>query len=115
MGGMQTHFAVLELALDVIGRLRPVLELIRARDRDLADQLRRSASSIALNLAESNGSDSGNRRARLRTALGSTQETRAALRVAQAWGYLGASQVTVLERDLDRVAAMTFRLVQPRR
>ena len=115
MVGMQTPFAVLELALDVLGRLRPVLEFIRARDRDLADQLRRSASSIALNLAESNGSDSGNRRARLRTALGSTQETRAALRVAQAWQYLSRSQVDPLEADLDRVAAMTFRLLHPRR
>jgi four helix bundle protein len=111
---MQTPFAVLELTLDVIGRLGPVLELIRARDRDLAEQLRRSASSIALNLAESNGSDSGNRRG-LRTALGSTQETRAALRVAQAWQYLRGSQVDPLERDLDRVAAMTFRLLHPRR
>ena len=114
MVGMQTPFAVLELALDVLGRLRPVLEFIRARDRDLADQLRR-ASSIALNLAESNGSDSGNRRARLRTALGSTQETRAALRVAQAWQYLSRSQVDPPEADLDRVAAMTFRLLHPRR
>ena len=73
---MQTPFAVLDLAIHVISRLRPVVELIRARDRDLADQVRRSASSIALNLGEANGSDPGNRRARLRTARGSTQETR---------------------------------------
>ena len=112
---MQTPFAVLDLAIHIISRLRPVVELIRARDRDLADQVRRSASSIALNLAEANGSDAGNRRARLRTALGSTQETRAALRVAHAWGYLGATEVAPLEFDLDRVAAMTFRLAHPRR
>jgi four helix bundle protein len=87
-----------------------VVETIRRRDRDLADQLRRAATSLALNLAESRGSTDGNRAARLRTALGSTHETRAALRVAEAWCYVDARTVDVIDERLDRVAAMTWSL-----
>ena len=71
-----------------------------------ADQLRRALSSIPLNIAEANG----NRVARFSTALGSTREARAALRVAVAWGYVRDSDVAAGDALLDRVAAMLHRL-----
>jgi len=108
------RLTALELMLEAITHLRPLAERIRRADRSLCDQLRRAASSVALNLAEADGSDPGNRRARLHTALGSLAETRAALRVAGAWGHLDADAVTSVDAKLDRVAATTWRRLHPR-
>jgi four helix bundle protein len=109
-----SRFVALEVALRAVESLAPVVRRIHAHDKNLADQLRRAATSIALNLAESVGSDGGNRRARLHSALGSTQETRAALRIAAAWGHVDARTRDLLDAELDRVAAMTWRALHPR-
>ena len=107
---MQTRhpLTAINLMLSVVRRLAPLVRKIEGDDKDLARQIRRSASSVVLNLGEANGSDAGNRRARLFNALGSAKETRLALQTAAAWGYIGED--AELDRDLDRVAAMTFRL-----
>jgi four helix bundle protein len=89
-------------ALPEIGR---VTKVIRGHDRDLADQLRRAATSIALNLAEADGNAGGNRRNRLHTALGSLREVRAALRVAVAFEYVAAERV----RDVTRCSIVLGR------
>ena len=73
---------VAELSVQMIETLRPLVGRIKARDKSLADQLTRAASSIALNIAESQHSDAGNRRARLFTAAGSASESLMAVRVA---------------------------------
>jgi len=85
---IQMAFQVESLSIELIEALRPIIPRIKRHDRSLADQLARAASSISLNIAESNYSDPGNRKARLFTAAGSANETRAALRVAVAWGYV---------------------------
>ena len=76
-----------------IETLRPVVARIRTHDRDLGEQLRTALSSVALNLAEGERSQGGNRLARFSTAAGSNAESRAALRVAVAWGYVEAQHV----------------------
>ena len=75
--------------LEVIRTLRPLLVAIERRDPDLARQLRRASSSVALNLAEGSGSFGGTRTTRYRTALGSARETLSCLQVADAFGYVG--------------------------
>ena len=57
-------FQVEELSIQLIDALVPLMPRIKQRDKDLADQLRRAASSIGLNCAEAAFSDPGNRRAR---------------------------------------------------
>jgi four helix bundle protein len=109
-----SRLVALDVALDVIQLLGPVVRSIRAQDKNLADQLRRAATSMALNLSESMGSDDGNARARLHSALGSTRETRTALRIAAAWGYIEPRTLHTLDAQLDRTTAMTFRLLHPR-
>jgi len=99
---------VLERAIEAVTLLRPVVERIRQRDRSLADQIRRAASSIVLNVGEGAYSDPGNRRARLHTACGSANETRVALRVAAAWGYLEITSVNAVTAKLDEVVAMLW-------
>jgi len=103
-------FQVLEVTVLAIERIAPLVVRIRRFDRNLAEQIRSAASSIALNIGEGNRSDAGNRRARFCTAAGSNAEVRAALRVAIAWGYVGNEDVVVVESLLDRVAAMLHRL-----
>jgi len=98
------------VVLEVIASLRPLLVQIERRDRDLARQLRRAASSIALNLGEGMYSRGKNRTVRYHTALGSMRETRACLEVAVAFGYLGSLDVDI-ERRCDHVTGTLVRLV----
>jgi four helix bundle protein len=108
-------FQVLDFAIEAIEVLAPVVARIRCDDRDLADQLRRALSSVALNLAEGNRSQGGHRIARFCTAAGSNAESRAALRVAVAWGYVQARDIEAGEARLDRIAAMLYGLGARRR
>jgi four helix bundle protein len=90
--------------LQVLRDLRPVIEAIERRDRDLARQLRRSAASVALNIQEGSGSHGGTRRERYRNALGSAREAGACLDVALALGYLRELDSSMLDA-LDKVRA----------
>ncbi|MBN2192224.1 MAG: four helix bundle protein [Polyangiaceae bacterium] len=73
----------------------PLVEAIRRKDRDLASQLARALTSVALNVAEGFGSEAGNARLRFHSALGSPYEAQAALRVSAAWGYVSHTDVGV--------------------
>jgi four helix bundle protein len=96
--------------IEVVGLLREVLIEIERRDGDLARQMRRAAASVALNIAEANGSRGGNRRVRFSTALGSMRETLAGLEVASAFGYVEASDE--IPRRIDRICAALYALAR---
>lgn len=97
-------------ALDTIGALAPVVRVVAGKDPDLARQMRRAASSIVLNLAEGQAALDGNSRLRFRSALGSTLETRAALELAAAWGYV--ERDAVMLDALERIVATLRRLAR---
>jgi len=99
---------VYDRARGVVRELGPVLHLIREHDKALADQLKRAAQSVVLNIAEARGSDAGNARARFSTACGSAKEVRAALNVASDWGYIESPMATRLDQRLDEVCAITW-------
>ncbi len=103
-------FEVEEAALQLIEALRTLVPRIKARDRALADQLTRAASSVALNIGEGNYSDPGNRRARFFTAAGSANEARLALRVAVSWGYCSAADADAGQLLIKRILSMLWKL-----
>jgi four helix bundle protein len=98
------------IALGVLTDLRAVIEAIERRDADLARQIRRASSSVVLNIAEGDGSRGKNRTVRYHTALGSTRETLACIRVGIALGYIDEPNADLFDR-IDRIAATLFRLV----
>jgi four helix bundle protein len=91
--------------LEMLTGLRPVVAEIETRDKDLGRQLRRAATSVALNMQEGGGSSGGTRRERYRNALGSARETGACLDAAVALGYLESVDAGLLDR-LDHVRAV---------
>ena len=101
-----------ELSLQVIAALRPVVPKIKEQHKPLADQLMRSASSVALNLGEAELSDPGNRRARLFSAAGSAKETLTALRAAKEWGFITAEQLEPAAGLLRRIIAILWKMTR---
>jgi four helix bundle protein len=99
------------MILDVLRELRPVMDQIETHDRDLARQLRRAATSVALNCGEGSGSHGGTRRERYRNALGSARETGACLDAAMALGYVEGIDASLLRR-LDHVRAVLAKNVR---
>jgi four helix bundle protein len=98
--------------MELVTCLRPLVPRIKRRDRSLADQLVRAASSVALNIAEAEYSDPGNKRARFYTAAGSANETLAALRLAVAWGYFPAPEADAAAALIGRILSMLWRLTR---
>ena len=111
---------VLEVTIELIAKLRKPLEQLRAsvpwggmrgeNTSDLYRQIRRAASSVALNLGEARKRISRDRVQRFRIAAGSAEEVRTGLRVAQAWGDLSGDEIGEAFVLLDRVLAMLWRL-----
>ena len=107
-------FRALHVAQDLIAALPDVIRAVATHDRPLADQLRRAAQSVLLNLAEAGGHAGGNRRQRVHSAFGSALETKAALHVALHWRYADAAKVADAHELADRVSALCYRMLHPR-
>ena len=103
---------VAALSIELIETLCPLMPRIKQRDKSLADQLSRAASSIALNIGEAELSDPGNRKARLFTAAGSANETLMALRVAVAWRHLARAEADAGMALLRRIVAILWRMTR---
>ena len=101
---------VYRVSLKMIEGVRPLIGVVARRDRALADQMRRAATSVPLNIAEGTESLGGNKRVRFRTAAGSAAEVDAALEVSVAWGYVTAAQAREVRGHLDRIRRMLSRL-----
>ena len=99
------------LVFDILRSLAPIVRQISRHDPSLADQVRRAASSVALNLAEGVGSAGRNSKARYHNALGSLREVQAALEVAKAFEYVASINADLAQR-IDSALAMIFGLVR---
>jgi four helix bundle protein len=108
-------FHAYDIALELIRACRPLIERVARRDRSLAEQMRRAVQSATLNLREGNRRAGGDRLHSFRIAAGSADEVVGALEVAEAFGYLGASEIATSLALADRVLAMLYRLTAARR
>jgi len=82
-------------------------------DRDLADQLRRSAKSASQNLSEGIGAYGGNKQRAYRIALGEFRESRTSLEIARRLDFTPAA--TDEERDIEqRIEGTLVKLAYPR-
>ena len=108
-------FQVFEVALELMRGARVVREVVARRDRDLGDQLARALSSVGLRAAEGNRRVGRDRVQYFRIASGSADEVRAALRIAEALGYVEPADIAPLLELTDRIVAMLYRLIHPRR
>ncbi len=102
---------IYDVVLEVVRDLRPVIEGIERRDPDLARQMRRAASSIALNMSEGMYSRGKNRGARYHNAMGSMRETLACIEVGEALGYVGTVDAG-LRDSIGRIMATLAKLTK---
>lgn len=96
--------------VSVLARIAPVVTQLKARNRNLADQLDRASSSILLNTSEGAYSQKGHQKARYFNALGSAGETRSCLHLAHAQHGIAAD--AVLQDQLDHVIAVLWKLTR---
>ena len=89
---------VFERSLELVRSLREVLPAIERADGDLAKQIRRASTSIALNIAEGDGRTGKDERRHFGYARGSAKDVHGALQVTVAWGHLSPKK---LQRPMD--------------
>src|SRR5688572_20279238 len=103
-------FIAYDVSLEAIRQLRAPLAAIAARDASLAEQLRKAAASVPLNLREGRSRRGRDRTHLFRVAAGSAGEALAALDVAAAFGYL--DDAPAARAALDRVLALLWPLTR---
>ena len=105
---------ILDTTVDMVQRIHKLAGNVARHDRDLASQMKRSSTSVALNCSEGIWSKAGKRRSRLEDALNSARETVMALRIARACKYLTESQAADGIAQLDGIIAVLWTLAYRR-
>ena len=103
------------LALEAAGLAIALVLKLPAPLRALADQVVRSASSVAANLAEGAGRTGRDRFHHWRIAYGSALEVDSHLRLLLNTGAIDQDKAQEALELLDRVRALTWRLIHPKR
>jgi len=102
---------VYPLVLELVRRLAAVVREIERRDRNLADQLRRSVTAAALNTAEGQHGRGRRKQASFSVAHCEAKEARACLDVAVAFGYVAPVDDATAQLH-DRVIATLYKLAR---
>ncbi len=106
------NFAAYTNAIELVRAIAPLVEQLRARSADLADQLERASSSIVLNVAEGSRRQGKDPRRFYSMASGSASEVRAVLDLAAAWGW--AIEDRAARKLLDRELGLLWGLCRGR-
>ncbi|HEY6722877.1 MAG TPA: four helix bundle protein [Polyangiaceae bacterium] len=101
---------VLDVALEALALLRPIVVRIKKHDRSLARQITDAANSSVLNIGEAALSDPGTRRTRYQSAAGSANEVRVGVLAAVRWGHVSDAGATQVLAHYDRIVAMLYKL-----
>jgi len=103
----------LDKALEAAGIAITLVVRVPAPLRSIADQVIRSASSVAANLAEGHGRSGRDRMHFWRIAYGSAKETDIHLKLLIRAGAINGIKAKRALDTLDEVRAMTWRLINP--
>ena len=98
------------VAVELIGELKPIVEVIAKHDSNLASQMRRAATSVVLNLSEGQRRVAGNQRRAFEIAHGEAREVLGCLDCASAWGWLVDDEAA--RGKLDRLLALCWGLTR---
>ena len=109
--GLVAHRVALEAAVLAL----QLISGIPAPMKSLADQVVRSASSVPANLAEGAGRRGRDRVHHWRIAYGSALEVGSHLELLMRVGAIEVAQAQPAIDAFDRVRALTWRLIHPRR
>lgn len=101
---------VLDVSLELIGELRPVVRKVQTHDAEEARQMISAASSVARNVSEGRERAGKDKAHLYRVAAGSAREVKAGLQIAQAWGWLEHVEAESALALCDRLGAMLYRL-----
>jgi four helix bundle protein len=105
-----TKLKILDTSVDMVQRVHGFAAKVARHDRDLASQMKRSSTSVALNCSEGIWAKAGKRRSRLEDAINSARETLMALRIASACGYLSERHAADGIAQLDSMIAVLWTL-----
>ena len=105
------RFVAHELALRAAGMVFELLRKVPSGCGDLADQARRAAASVPLNLSEGAGRTGKARINHYRIAYGSVRETRTAVRLLVEVKAVDPRDGLEAAEVLDRVGAMCWKLI----
>jgi four helix bundle protein len=105
---------ILDMMVEMVRVVHAVAGKVARHDRDLAQQMKRASTSVALNGSEGIWAKAGKRRSRLEDAVNSARETLMALRVAGACGYLPADEAAAAVGEVDSVIRVLWVLAYRR-
>lgn len=91
---MQTLTAY-QVAIELVRELRTIVVELQKQDANLADQIRRAATSVVSNLSEGQRRTRGSKHHAFEIAHGEAREVLGCLECAEAWGYRALQQATV--------------------
>jgi four helix bundle protein len=102
-------------ALDAAGAAIRLVRRVPTPLKSIADQAIRSAASVPANLAEGHGRTGRDRTHLWRIAYASAKEVDSHLRLLATGGVIDRERVGEVLESFDRVRAMIWRLLNPRR
>ncbi|MEZ4445811.1 MAG: four helix bundle protein [Polyangiaceae bacterium] len=113
-----THHGTLRVIDEMIAIAREVGAMARQvanHDNALTDQMRRAWTSAANNASEGQHQRGNKRLNRMCDAMGSARETRTAILLAEAYGYVDSARALALAQRIDGCVAQLYSLAHPRR
>jgi four helix bundle protein len=101
-------FVAYEVSVKVVREMKSIVEVVAKHDSSLADQMRRAATSVVLNLSEGARRQKGNQQRAYEIAHGEARELIGALDCAAAWGYV--LDASAARRKIDRLLGLLWGL-----
>ena len=108
----QFKLRILNDIVRVVRWMKRLVGRVREHNPDLADQLDRASTSLALNAAEGSRARGRKRAAQLDIAMGSGREALVAIELAAALGYLEEEEAERLCDELDRIIATLYKVAR---